>query len=57
MQSAPCSVWTQEHSDNGGGELSVFTNLASQSESQAADAGLPACNPEVPTPQLPSLVS
>ena len=51
---------TQEHSDNGGGELSVFTNLASQSEGQAAEAGLPACNPEVsipPTPQFGKLTS
>ena len=52
---AVCSLLsvTQEHSDNGGGELSVLTNLASQSESQAAEAGLPACNPEVPTPPSP----
>ena len=40
----------QEHSDNGGGELSVFTNLASGSEGQAAEAGLPACNLKVSTP-------
>ena len=44
---------TQEHSGNGGGELSVFTNLASQSEGQAAEAGLPACSIEVPTPPTP----
>ena len=44
---------TQEHLVNGGGELSVFTNLASQSEGQAAEAGLPACNIEVPTPLTP----
>ena len=50
-----CSLFsvTQEHSNNGGGELSVFMNLASQSEGQAAEAGLPACNPEVQTPPTP----
>ena len=53
--SLPCV--TQEHSGNGGGELSVFTNLASQSEGQAAEAGLPACNIEVPTPQSGKLTS
>ena len=49
---------TQEHSDNGGGEPSVFTNLASQSEGEAAEAGLPACNikvPTFPTPQFGKL--
>ena len=45
----------QEHSDNGGGELSVFTNLASESEGQAAEAGLPACNFEVSTPPTPQV--
>ena len=48
----------QEHSDNGGGELSVFTNLASESDGQAAEAGLPACNLKVstsPTPQVGKL--
>ena len=45
----------QEHSDNGGGELSVFTNLASESEGQAAEAGLPACNLKVSTPQVGKL--
>ena len=49
---------TQEHSDNGGGKQNVFTNLTSQSEGQAAEAGLPACNIEVsasPTPQFGKL--
>ena len=45
----------QEHSDNGGGELSVFTNLASESEGQAAEAGLPACDLKVSTPQVGKL--
>ena len=45
----------QEHSDNGGGELSVFINLASESEGQAAEAGLPACNLKVSTPQVGKL--
>ena len=45
----------QEHSDNGGGELSVFTNLASESEGQAAEAGLPACNLKVSTPSTPQV--
>ena len=45
----------QEHSDNGGGELSVFTNLASESEGQAAEAGLPACNLKVSTPPTPQV--
>ena len=49
--SLPCGP--QVHSNNGGGEPSVFTNLASQSEGQAAEAGLPACNIEVPTPPTP----
>ena len=34
----PQSSENQEHSDNGGGELSVFTNLASESEGQAAES-------------------
>ena len=46
----PLSSENQEHSDNCGGELSVFTNLASESEGQAAEAGLPACNLKVSTP-------
>ena len=46
----PQSSVNQEHSDNGGGELSVFTNLAEKSEGQAAEAGLPACNFKVSTP-------
>ena len=49
---------TQEHSGNGGGEISVFTNLAKKSEGQAAEAGLPTCNPKVltfPTPQVGKL--
>ena len=45
----------QEHSNNGGGELSVFTNLASESEGQAAEAGLPACNLKVSTPPTPQV--
>ena len=45
----------QEHSDNGGGELSVFSNLASESEGQAAEAGLPACNLKVSSPQVGKL--
>ena len=45
----------QEHSDNGGGELSVFTNLTSESEGQAAEAGLPACNFKVSTPPTPQV--
>ena len=53
----PQSSENQEHSDNGGGKLSVFTNLASDSEGQAAEAGLPACNLKVSTPQFPRLVS
>ena len=48
----PQSSENQEHSDNGGGELSVFTNLTSESEGQAAEAGLPACNLKVSTPQV-----
>ena len=44
----PCEV--QEHSDNGGGEPSVFTNLAGQSEGPAAEAEIPACNVTVSTP-------
>ena len=54
---AECSMpsMTQERSGNGVGELSVFTNLASQSEGQAAEAGLPACNIEVPTPPTPQV--
>ena len=50
------SCENQEHSDNGGGELSVFTNLASESEGQAAEAGLPACNLKVSTPQVGKLI-
>ena len=51
---AECTLlsMTQEHSGNGGGEISVFTNLARKSEGQAAEAGFPACNPRVPTPQV-----
>ena len=45
----------QEHSDNGGGELNVFTNLASKSEGQAAEAGLPVCNLKVSTPPTPQV--
>ena len=51
----PQSSENQEHSDNGGGELSVFTNLASESEGQAAEAGLPACNLKVSTPPTPQV--
>ena len=51
----PQSRENQEHSDNGGGELRVFTNLASESEGQAAEAGLPACNLKVSTPQVGKL--
>ena len=51
----PRSSVNQEHSDNGGGELSVFTNLAEKSEGQAAEAGLPACNLKVSTPQVGKL--
>ena len=53
QEECPLPSMAQEHSGNGGGESSVFTNLASKSEGQAADAGLPACNIEVPTPPTP----
>ena len=33
----------------------MFTNLASESEGQAAEAGLPACNLKVLTPQFGKL--
>ena len=51
----PQSSENQEHSDNGGGKLSVFTNLANESEGQAAEAGLPACNLKVSTPPTPQV--
>ena len=46
----PLSSVNQEHPNNEGGEISVFTNLAGKSEGQAAEAGLPACNVKIPTP-------
>ena len=44
----PCEV--QEHSDNSGGEPSVFTNLTGKSEGHAAEAEIPACNVTASTP-------
>ncbi|MCG8622663.1 MAG: hypothetical protein MJE68_11805, partial [Proteobacteria bacterium] len=49
----PCEV--QEHSDNGGGEPSVFTNLTGKSEGHAAEAEIPACNVKVSTPSTPQV--
>ena len=44
----------EECPDNGGGEISVFTNLAVESEGSATEVKLPACNVKVPAPQLAS---
>ena len=49
----PCEV--QEHSDNGGGEPNVFTNLTGKSEGHAAEAEIPACNVKVSTPSTPKV--
>ena len=51
----PLPSEVQEHSNNGGRESSVFTNLASESEGHTAEAGLPACNVRVSTPQTPQV--
>ena len=51
----PLPSEVQGHSNNGGGESSVFTNLASESEGHAVEAGLPACIVRVSTPQTPQV--
>ena len=40
----------EECPDNGGGEISVFTNLAVESEGSATEVKLPACNVKGPSP-------
>ena len=53
---SPVLVKSQEHSDNGGGEPSVFTNLTGELEGKAAEAELPACNPRgFNSPQHPKV--
>ena len=42
----------EQSQDNGGGETSVFANLAVESEGLAAEAELPACNTKVPAPPV-----
>ena len=42
----------EQFQNNGGGETSVFTNLAVESEGLAAEAELPACNIKAPAPSV-----
>ena len=54
----PLPKEVQKHSYKGGGDTSVFTNLANDPEGQAAEARLPACKIKVatsPTPQVGKL--
>ena len=44
----------EECPGNGGGEVSVFTNLTVESEGSATEVKLPACNVKVPAPRLAS---
>ena len=46
----------EQFQNNGGGEVSVFTNLASESEGLAAEDELPACNIETPAPSVSGTV-
>ena len=46
----------EQFQNNGGGETSVFTNLAVESEGLAAEAEFPACNLKVPAPSVDYIV-
>ena len=48
----PLSNTGEECPGNGGGEVSVFTNLTAESEGSATEVKFPACNVKVPAPQL-----
>ena len=48
----PLSNTGEEYPGNGGGEISVFTNLTVESEGSATEVKFPACNVKVPAPQL-----
>ena len=47
----------KQFQSNGGGETSVFTNLAVESEGPAAEAELPACDIKVPAPSVDCTVN
>ena len=49
-------IGAEQFQNNGGGELSVFTNLASESEGLAAEDELPVCNIETPAPSVSGTV-
>ena len=49
-------IGAKQFQNNGGGETSVFTNLALESEGAAAEDELPACNIETPAPSVSGTV-
>ena len=49
-------IGAEQFQKNGGGEVSMFTNLASESEGLAAEGELPACNIETPAPSVSGTV-
>jgi len=48
----PLPLRAEQLQHSGGGETSVFANLAVESEGQAAEAEFPPCNVEVPAPPI-----
>ena len=49
-------IGAEQFQNNGGGEVSVFTNLASESEGPAAEDELPAYNIDTPAPSVSGTV-